>query len=343
MVKRIFFLVALLTLTSLVGVFYVASTLDKPLQHDRVWDVPHGTSLNVVMQRLQPHASKAMLRAQRILLGWRGVDLEIRAGEYRLKPSMTLRDTLALLVSGDVVLHSVTLIEGWTVQDAQRHINTLNILQQDIQANLDTTALGIKDHFASVEGWLAPDTYLVRRGSNASELYQAAYQRMVSWLEDAWQQRDESLPLASPYELLILASIVEKETALVSERGAIASVFINRLRQGMRLQTDPTVIYGLGDKFDGDLTRRDLAEKTPYNTYVIRGLPPTPISLPSRDALLAVALAPETPYLYFVAKGDGSSYFSTSLEEHQAAVRRYQLQRREDYRSRPQLGNGNGR
>lgn len=145
MVKRIFFLVALLTLTSLVGVFYVASTLDKPLQHDRVWDVPHGTSLNVVMQRLQPQASKAMLRAQRILLGWQGVDLEIRAGEYRLKPSMTLRDTLALLVSGDVVLHSVTLIEGWTVQDALRHINTLNILQQDIQANLDTTALGIKD------------------------------------------------------------------------------------------------------------------------------------------------------------------------------------------------------
>jgi UPF0755 protein len=166
---------------------------------------------------------------------------------------------------------------------------------------------------------------------------------MLDWLDEAWQQRQDNLPLASRYQLLILASIVEKETALASERGNIASVFINRLRRGMRLQTDPTVIYGLGEAFDGDLTRADLRSDSPYNTYRINGLPPTPIALPSRDALMSVVLAPETPYLYFVAKGDGSSYFSTTLDEHQAAVRRYQLNRRSDYRSRPAQGTSNDR
>lgn len=325
------------------SVSYVSSTLDKPLLQDRVWLIPHGTSLQSVMQQLQPDLPVGFLRAQRQILRWQGENLAIRAGEYRLSSSMSLRDVLGLLVSGDVLLHSVTLIEGWTLGEAQRQIGALAMLEQDIHGVLTPSDVGLNTDLANLEGWLAPDTYHVRRGSKASELYLQAYQRMLSWLDDAWQQRRENLPLASRYELLILASIVEKETALVSERGYIASVFINRLRRGMRLQTDPTVIYGLGERFDGDLTRRDLTEKTPYNTYVIKGLPPTPISLPSRDALLAVALAPETPYLYFVAKGDGSSYFSTSLEEHQAAVKKYQLQRREDYRSRPQLRNSNGR
>lgn len=327
----------------MVGISYVSSSLDQPLLQDRDWILPHGTSLQSVMQQLQPDSSTGFLRAQRQILRWQGGNLAIRAGEYRLTPSMSLRDVLGLLVNGDVVLHPVTFIEGWTLKDAQRQIAALAMLEQDIQGELAPSDMGLNSDLSNLEGWLAPDTYYVRRGSKASELFLQAYQRMASWLEDAWQQRRDNLPLASPYELLILASIVEKETALVSERGRIASVFINRLRRGMRLQTDPTVIYGLGDRFDGDLTRRNLAEKTPYNTYVIKGLPPSPISLPSRDALLAVALAPETPYLYFVAKGDGSSHFSSTLDEHQAAVKRYQLQRREDYRSRPQLRNSNGR
>ncbi len=342
--------IALLVLTAMALIMsisyqWLTHTLDEPLGQRGVWLVEHGSSLHAVMGQLQPEASKHQLRAQRALMRWRGQALDIKAGEYRLQPGMSLRAILEMLSKGDVVLRQATLLEGWTISQARAYLASLDGLQNDLEGqawpafllslNLDPEQRG--------EGWFAPETYHFSLGNRQSNVLRQAHQRLRGWLDEAWQQRRENLPLANAYEMLILGSIVEKETALASERGNIASVFLNRLRRGMRLQTDPTVIYGLGDTFDGDLRRRDLAADSPYNTYRIHGLPPTPIALPSRDALQAVALAPDTPYLYFVAKGDGSSYFSTSLEEHQAAVRRYQINRRDDYRSRPAQGTVNER
>lgn len=328
----------------LLGTYYgIWRTIHQPLMVNGHWHVERGTSLNTVMRRLQPQSSQYLRRAQRTLLQWHGVNLAIKAGEYELRNDMSLYDVLSILSAGDVMLRQATLLEGWTISQARQYLSSVEGLVNDLQGdewgafllslNLDPSRHG--------EGWFAPETYYFSRGNGQRDILLQAHKRLRGWLNDAWQQRRDNLPLLDPYQLLILASIVEKETALASERGTIASVFINRLRRGMRLQTDPTVIYGLGAAFDGDLRRRDLASDTPYNTYRINGLPPTPIALPSKDALLAVALAPDTPYLYFVAKGDGSSYFSTTLEEHQAAVRRFQINRRSDYRSRPAQGKGN--
>lgn len=302
-----------------------------------------GTSLHSAMAHVQPDASHFMLKAQRTLLRWQGVDLAIKAGEYELREDMSLYDVLAMLAKGDVMLRQVTLVEGWTIRQARDFLSTVDGLEDDLQGSQwEAFLLSLNlDPIQQGEGWFAPETFHFSLGNSQSDILRQAHRRLRDWLDEAWQQRRDGLPLQNAYQLLILASIVEKETALPSERGMIASVFINRLRRGMRLQTDPTVIYGLGDAFDGDLRRRDLASESPYNTYKIKGLPPTPIALPSKDALMAVALAPDSPYLYFVAKGDGSSYFSISLDEHQAAVRRYQINRRSDYRSRPVKGSGN--
>jgi UPF0755 protein len=329
---------------ALCAAYYIVShSIHRPLLRQEYWLVARGTSLHSAMAHVQPDASHFMLKAQRTLLRWQGVDLAIKAGEYELREDMSLYDVLAMLAKGDVMLRQVTLVEGWTIRQARDFLSTVDGLEDDLQGsqweafllslNLDPNQQG--------EGWFAPETYHFSLGNSQRDILRQAHRRLRDWLDEAWQKRRDGLPLHNAYQLLILASIVEKETALPSERGMIASVFINRLRRGMRLQTDPTVIYGLGDAFDGDLRRRDIASDSPYNTYKIKGLPPTPIALPSKDALMAVALAPDSPYLYFVAKGDGSSYFSISLDEHQAAVRRYQINRRSDYRSRPVKGSGN--
>lgn len=340
-------LLALIALAVIMSVSYqwLAATIDEPLGQAGVWHVERGSSLHGVMGQLQPGVNKHQLRAQRALLRWREQPLDIKAGEYRLSPIMSLTAILEMFAAGNVIARQATLLEGWTISQAKTYLATVDGLQNDLegqawQAFLLSLNLSPEQHG---EGWFAPETYHFSLGNKQSDILRQAHQRLRGWLDEAWQQRRDGLPLAQPYDMLILASIVEKETALAAERGTIASVFLNRLRRGMRLQTDPTVIYGLGEAFDGDLRRRDLASDSPYNTYRINGLPPTPIALPSRDALLAVALAPDTPYLYFVAKGDGSSYFSTSLEEHQAAVRRYQINRRSDYRSRPAQGSVNER
>lgn len=256
---------------------------------------------------------------------WSGRAPAIRAGNYELTAGMSARDLLRMMVRGDERLSTVRLIEGWTFRQCRAELsrtaglkNTLaDLTDQQVMA-----ALGAPGQ--SPEGRFFPDTYTFSKGSADLAVLKRAYRQMQRQLAEAWSRRSADTPLKSPDDALILASIIEKETARDADRGMVAGVFVNRLRIGMPLQTDPTVIYGLGDRFDGNLHRRDLQTDSPYNTYTRAGLPPTPIAMPGRAALLAAVMPSPTRALYFVARGDGSSEFSESLTAHNRAVERYQ-------------------
>jgi UPF0755 protein len=245
-----------------------------------------------------------------------------RVGEYRLQAGMNPREVLQHLASGKVIQYRFTIVEGWSFRQLAQALSGRDDLVQD-PALHDPAEWNFKQLFAEMnhpEGWFLPETYVFVKGDSTGDVLQRAYQSMLAELEDAWAARDTALPLSDPYELLILASIIEKETALDSERGEIAGVFVRRLNKRMRLQTDPTVIYGMGDRFDGDIRRKDLRTDTPYNTYTRHGLPPTPIALPGRASLQAAAHPEPGETLYFVADGKGGHTFSRTLEEHQKAV-----------------------
>jgi UPF0755 protein len=255
-----------------------------------------------------------------------GKAARIRAGEYAYAPGLTPAGLLDELVEGRVVLHPVTLVEGWTFAMALAAIQSHPALVTTVGATPDAALMAkLGAPGTAFEGQLFPDTYLVPRGASDLELLRIAHARLQERLAAAWEQRRADLPLASPYEALILASIIEKETGAPEERPRIAAVFVNRLRRGMRLQTDPTVIYGLGAAYDGNIHRRDLATDTPYNTYTRDGLPPTPIALPGGAALNAAVQPLESDELYFVAtgRGDGRHVFSRTLAQHNAAVNQY--------------------
>lgn len=256
---------------------------------------------------------------------WSGQARRIRAGSYEIDTGATPRSLLAKLVQGDETLERVQFIEGWTVQQmraalaAAPHLKPTTAEMSDAQL---MAALGQPDMAA--EGRFFPDTYVYSRGVSDLTVLRRARRIMADRLAAVWTQRSADTPLRSADDALILASIVEKETGLGSDRGRVAGVFINRLRVGMPLQTDPTVIYGLGERFDGDLRKRDLLADTPFNTYTRSGLPPTPIALPGLASLQAAVRPEPTKALYFVARGDGGSAFSESLAEHNRAVNRYQ-------------------
>ncbi|MEH6472686.1 MAG: endolytic transglycosylase MltG, partial [Halopseudomonas sp.] len=253
-----------------------------------------------------------------------------------LEPGLSHDGLLQMLVQGRVRSYQVTLVEGQTVAELvavlQAHPQLEATLQQTDPEHI-AKILGIA---GSAEGWIYPDTYQFTRGTTDKQVLKRAYQAMQQLLEQEWAERAAKLPLKNAYDALILASIVEKETGAAFERPAIAGVFTRRLQKGMRLQTDPTVIYGMGERYNGNITRADLKRQTPYNTYRIKGLPPTPIANPGRAAIHA-ALNPEAgKALYFVAKGDGSHQFSATLSEHNRAVTRFQRhKRRQNYRSAP--------
>jgi UPF0755 protein len=248
----------------------------------------------------------------------------IRAGEYALEPGATPTTLWQLLANGRGVQHHVTLIEGMTLEQVR------DALVQHPLLLADGFALSSKELMQDIgassvpaEGAFLPETYVFTRGDSDLDVLRRAHEAMQQILNKLWAQRDAELPLKSPQEALILASIVEKETGVASERAKIAGLFMNRLRKGMKLQTDPTVIYGVGAAFDGNLRRRDLERDTPWNTYTRLGLPPTPIALPSKAALQAVMHPEATTALYFVADGHGGHVFSNTLDEHNHAVRRY--------------------
>ena len=255
-----------------------------------------------------------------------GLAASIRAGEYRFPPHGTPREVLARLVSGEVVLHSLTIVEGWTFRQMRTAIEAHPAVRQTLQGVSGEEIMARLGREGEVpEGWFLPETYRFARGTSDLQLMRIAHEAMQRALEAEWAGRQEGLPLKTPYEALILASIIEKETGLAAERGEIAGVFTRRLQRGMRLQTDPTVIYGLGPDFEGRLRRVHLYTDTPWNTYTRGGLPPTPIALPGRAALAAAVQPLEGRTLYFVATGhpDGSHHFSETLEEHNRAVQRY--------------------
>lgn len=245
-----------------------------------------------------------------------------RAGEYRLEHGMRPREVLERLSRGEVVQYRFTVVEGWTFRQFAQALVQDETLRHELPL-ADPSEWSPHEMFAEMdhpEGWFLPETYQFTKGDSDRDLLQRSHEAMRQALDQAWQSRDTGLPLKSPYELLILASIIEKETALEHERGEIAGVFTRRLNKGMRLQTDPTVIYGMGDQYDGDIRRRDLKTDTPYNTYTRHGLPPTPIALPGRASLQAAAHPEPGETLYFVADGSGGHTFSKTLAEHQAAV-----------------------
>jgi UPF0755 protein len=250
---------------------------------------------------------------------------QIKAGSYELEPGATPRNLLSKLVRGEEALRAVTLVEGWNfrqVREALLKAEQLTPTTRGLEVDLIMNLLGKPG--VHPEGRLFPDTYTYAKGSSDLAVLKRAMRAMDKRLEAAWNLRQPDTPLKTPEQALILASIVEKETGRASDRSLIAGVFTNRLRIGMPLQTDPTVIYGLGDAFDGNLRRRHLQADTPWNTYTRGGLPPTPIAMPGKAALLAAVQPAPTKALYFVSRGDGTSQFSSSLEEHNRAVNKYQ-------------------
>ncbi len=252
-------------------------------------------------------------------------DSKIKAGTYELKPGTTPRALVSQLVRGEFAQESLTIIEGWTFRQMRAALAASKSLKHDTAELSDQDLMAkISTEHKNPEGLFFPDTYLFAKGSSDLKIYKQAHALMQDRLSAAWAKRDASLPYKSPYEALIMASIVEKETGQKSERSMIAGVFVNRLRQGMMLQTDPTVIYGMGDSYAGNIRKKDLETPTPYNTYVITGLPPTPISLPGVQSLAAALSPAKTEALYFVSRGDGSSKFSDNLPDHNKAVNQYQ-------------------
>ncbi len=283
-----------------------------------------GTSPRTVARDV--HAS-GVRTDERLLYAWfrlSGQDRLIKAGNYEISPGTTPRSLLQKLVRGDETLRSLTLVEGWNLRQVRAALAQAE-LKHDSAALGDSALMERLGRAGTApEGRFFPDTYTYAKGGSDLAVLRRAMHAMDRHLALAWEQRAADTPLKSPEEALVLASIVEKETGRASDRALVAGVFTNRLRIGMLLQTDPTVIYGLGESFDGNLRKRDLQTDTPYNTYTRAGLPPTPISMPGKASLLAAVLPERTDALYFVAKGDGSSQFSKSLGDHNRAVGRYQ-------------------
>jgi UPF0755 protein len=249
----------------------------------------------------------------------------IKAGSYELKPGTTPRRLIDQLVRGEFAQESLTIIEGWTFKQMRQAVAGSKGLKHET-ANLSDQELmeKISPDFRAPEGLFFPDTYLFAKGSSDMHIYKQAHAMLMSHLNAAWAKRDPSLPYANPYQALVMASIVEKETGQKSERAMIAGVFVNRLKLGMLLQTDPTVIYGMGDKYEGKIRKKDLEMDTPYNTYTRPGLPPTPIALPGVQSLEAALGPAKTEALYFVSRGDGTSKFSGNLVDHNKAVNQFQ-------------------
>ncbi|CAA0093988.1 Endolytic murein transglycosylase [BD1-7 clade bacterium] len=302
-------------------------------------NVDYGDSVKRVASKLN---SAGVLEYPDLWVGYvRLMDLagKIKAGEYDVNDGDSPLLILDNMIHGRVVQYSVTLVEGWTLKEALVELHSADGLVETLEPGDDVhilKAIGAEGKYQHAEGLIYPETYHYTRGDKDRDVLRRGYTVMQETLADSWPRRVKDLPLETPYDALILASIIEKETAVDSERRQIAGVFVERLKRGMRLQTDPTVIYGMGDNYKGNIRLKDLRTPTPYNTYTISGLPPTPIALPSKESIDAALDPLLNGKLYFVAKGDGSHAFSKTLAEHNSAVREYQLKRKKNYRSTPE-------
>lgn len=318
-----------------IGIVYVKQSVEQPLAiiEPQLYTVERGSSAYRVVKDLRqqsltdisPFVAKIWLRVF-------ATDIHIKSGTYALNEGMTLASLMMKFTRGEEHYFSVSLVEGLTLT---QWLDTLREHQEHLVFDIDANRISelVKNspwakYHAQPEGLFLADTYFYTANTKASVILSRALSAMHDFISVEWQNRAEDLPINSPFEALILASIIEKETAVPAERSLIAGVFVNRLRKNMRLQTDPTVIYGIGENFDGNITRKHLRTATAYNTYVIKGLPPTPIAMAGKEAIMAALHPQTTDALYFVARGDGSHEFSTTLEAHNNAVRKYQLNKR---------------
>ncbi len=340
MIVRVLVLLTLLCILVGLGVREVERRWQQPLRIPAAGhklSVTAGESLSSVARKLEQQG--VLPFDPRLLQAygrWTGLDSQIKRGEYLLPAGLTAAELLPLLRDGRVVQYLVTLPEGITLSRAVALLRNHESLQHELSGPADSRITDLTASYPATEGLFFPDSYAFERGASDWQILQRAFARMQLILTEEWQDKAADLPYESPYEALTMASIVERETGQAGERAEIAGVFVRRLRAGMRLQTDPTVIYGLGPEFDGNLRRSHLKDSdNPYNTYRHKGLPPSPIALPGKAAIQAALHPAAGDALYFVARGDGSHEFSATLEEHQAAVRKYQLRRRRDYRSSP--------
>ena len=310
---------------------FIFMTQPMKINQSFEYEIKRGASVSVLSRSLYNQGILSRPYYLSIYARITGQASQLKVGEYTIEPGMTPFSLLKIIVAGRVRQYSITLVEGnnyWQMLEQVRQSPHLEHTLTNISDEQIMSHLGYDNQHP--EGRFYPDTYYFPRGTTDVEFLRRAYDQMELHLAEAWQGRDEGLPFKTPYEALIMASIVEKESALASERTVIAGVFINRLRKRMRLQTDPTVIYGLGKNFDGDIRFRDLRTDTPYNTYTRSGLPPTPIAMPGIEAIKAVMHPESTDYLYFVAIGDGkgSHAFSSTLAEHESLVDKYQRKKR---------------
>lgn len=329
-------LVALLATSATSYWFY--QQLNQPLKLDapRLLDIASGRSFIGLLNQLEQEKVISSSLPTRIWLRFTGDAGVIRTGEYLLEAPLSLPQLYAKLQAGDVVTYRVTLVEGSTFKEMRQTLAAAKKLTNttaDWSEEKIMAALDMPDQAA--EGWFFPDTYTYSKGMQDLDLMRQANRTMQQLVKEVWESRAAGLPYKSAYEALIMASIVERETGAPHEREDIAGVFVRRLQKGMRLQTDPTVIYGMGENYQGKITYRNLREATPWNTYVIRALPPTPIALPGEAALRASVNPADGSALYFVARGDGTHKFSANLQEHNQAVKEFQLKRSKNYRSWP--------
>ncbi len=317
----------LAVITTAIGYQQLQATINTPLMvtNNTQFEVKRGTGFNKLCKQWQANNWVDSCWRYQIIAKLDPTLTDLKAGLYALSNTSVISN-IKKINQGQQVSFSFTIIEGQALRDVLAAIKNTTNLKNDL--NIEQLSQQVLSSDIHLEGWLFPDTYHYHNNDTASSVLKRAAQKMQQTLDDAWQQRAQNLPYNSAYEVLIMASIIEKETGLASERPLIASAFVNRLNTNMRLQTDPTVIYGLGENFDGDIKRKDLRDYTPYNTYRIKGLPPTPIAMPSKAAILAAVNPPHSEYVYFVAKGDGSHQFSTTLKQHNAAVKTYILNKK---------------
>ncbi len=298
---------------------------EMPLATPLQFSLKQGSSLRSAARQMQQFGVLRTPVQFEVLARLSGNAGRVQAGDYEIRGALSPLALLEMITSGVRGQDQITLVEGWTFRQMRAALDAHPALRHETRGASDgelAARLGIAQ--PSPEGWFFPDTYYFPSGASDAALMQRAYRAMRTQLDAVWSARAAGLPLANAYEALILASIIEKETGQTAERALIAAVFVNRLRLGMKLQTDPTVIYGLGAQFDGNLRKRDLIVDGPYNTYTRTGLPPTPIALPGLAAITAALNPAPGKALYFVARGDGSSYFSNTLAEHERAVTKYQ-------------------
>lgn len=321
-----FFLAILLALSFAGWMLYFASTPTTLHNEVAEVDIRAGSSLRSVSQQLTEQGVLKSPASFTLMVRMLGMAGEIKAGNYLIESGTTPYDLFVIITAGKTTQAGITFIEGWTFRqmrqammqnDAIRHLSISYTDQQIMES------IGAGE--THPEGLFFPDTYYFSKGMSDLDILKRAYHAMQSRLNEAWAQREAGLPYKTPYEALIMASIIEKETGRADERKTIAGVFVNRMRIGMRLQTDPTVIYGMGENFDGNIRRKDLQTDTAYNTYTRNGLPPTPIAMPGQASIEAALHPAKTRALYFVGKGDGSHAFSSTLAEHNRAVVKYQL------------------